>query len=215
MELQLTKKQLRDRPAAFNEFDGYFALIEIIESHSESKPDIAIETSKALIEGVCKAVFKYTKEELPNNLDLSALVKKAIKRLIELNGDISREFLSATGVVHKMGEVRNARGEVSHGRPLPKLVESSANYAKFIINFTDGLVSSLLHALFNLDMSVFDSGRKVIQYSDTENTDFNLWLDSEYQLKNEVSYSLALFDQNYEAYVEQLNIYRDSEGFEF
>ena len=58
----------------------YESLIQIIESYIHEKPDISIETCKALIESISKLILFITKQEsitAHNKTDLSVLTKKA------------------------------------------------------------------------------------------------------------------------------------------
>ena len=101
-----------------------------------------------------------------------------------------------------MGTLRNERGDISHGKSAPKLTSSSPQLAKLIVNTTDGLAAFLLDELFSLDLSDLDP----LQYED--NPVFNEYLEELSPLSSEISYSKALFDQDFVSYEEQLEDFK-------
>ena len=126
------------------------ALVEKIEENQDTNPDICIEACKALIEGVSKTVLEKTDNTLTrkeiNKLDFYPLYKKAIKKLDEaLSNSISEsenqfemEFCNRFAtVIQQLGEVRNSRSDISHGRAVPKERYSCPKFSRTIKGFTD------------------------------------------------------------------------------
>jgi len=176
-----------------------------IEENIEAEPDISVESCKSLLESIAKNILArldatYSEQEI-NDLDLSQLLKRAKGSLQEkLDGefDLIQRFIS---VAHHIAEIRNIRGEISHGKTFPKIERTSSQTAKTIKSFTDGFASYLLHLFFEIDLSY----QEPIKYED--NQDFNDFLDESLVLSG-VVYSKALYDQDYVAYQEQLEDYK-------
>jgi hypothetical protein len=139
-------------------------------------------------------------ERKVKNQDVTVIVKGAKDKLSEkIDGeyDLITRF---TNVLHHIAEIRNSRGEISHGKPLPMGERSSVQSAKSIKSFTDGFASYLLHLLLSIELPPPEK----ILYED--NPKFNSTLDEEYQL-GIISYSKALYEQDYVAYEEELENY--------
>ena len=205
--MTLTEQLINDCPARFSDFDYYYVILEKITENEYSNPDIAIESCKSLLEGLAKSILKHTDksyiEGKSSTADLSPLFKKAINALAERGANIEEQFTKATGnIIHQMGTLRNERGDISHGKSAPKLTSSSPQLAKLIVNTTDGLAAFLLDELFSLDLSDLDP----LQYED--NPVFNEYLEELSPLSSEISYSKALFDQDFVSYEEQLEDFK-------
>lgn len=180
-------------------------LIAEIEDNTKNNPDISIESCKSLLEAIAKNILlrmdaTYNEQQI-KKLDVHVLLKQVGTKLSEKNIRGEYDLISRlNSVVHRIAEIRNERGDISHGRTLPKSVRSSEHFARTIKSITDGFASYLLHLFFEIDLSY----KKPIRYED--NTDFNNQLDESNPLSG-VSYSKALFHQDYVAYVEDLETY--------
>jgi len=100
-------------------------------------------------------------------------------------------------MIARLGELRNERGDISHGKAVPKKYISSRESAKMIMHVTDSIVTYILKLFFSIDLSYKDE----IQYK--ANPEFNDFLDESYPIEG-IIFSEALFDQDNVAYVEQL-----------
>lgn len=107
-----------------------------------------------------------------------------------------------------IGKIRNDIGEVSHGKILPKSYSIDLNMAQIFSEIIDRFAYIILLMLLEIDLSYLQNYRY-------ENfPDFNEYLDDQYELPNGLSYSRALFEQDYDAYSEELDNYLDAQGIE-
>jgi len=190
----------------YPDFEYYLSIIEKIEDNVNTMPDITIEGCKALIDGILKTILKkmnVTYSESGRNADTtSQLLRKVFGQTPFKNSEIEDAFChNASVMVSRITEIRNARGDISHGKPVPKDDSSDKHLAEMISSVTDGIVYYILNIYFNADWSAFEQTK----YED--NPDFNELLDNENDLGGIVLYSKALFDQDLVSYEQQLNDY--------
>ncbi|EKE24928.1 MAG: hypothetical protein ACD_5C00354G0005 [uncultured bacterium] len=199
-----TRKIIDDNKDAFPEFQYYHNILDKIEENIEKMPDIAIESCKSLFEGTSKTILKFLGEnyqENGRNPDSSDnLVKKAINELSKYTSEFDPVFVQAAcGFVKRMSEIRNERGDISHGKSVPKNKNSDHNLSEMVSNVTDCTLSYILNVFFKSAIPNFEENN-YDKYSD-----FNEFLDNENEIG--ISYSKALFDQDIVAYRERLNNY--------
>ncbi len=173
----------------------YSSHLNIVEDYIEDKPDISIETCKALIEGISKLALYLLKQEplgSHSGEDLQTLFKRALKALQEGRGFSDIDLVNRMGsVVHYIGELRNEHGDIGHGRASLKDQVNDSDFAELIIGMTDSLCAYLLRRLDQLvEPELF--------YDD--NPSFNIYLDELNTLENGILYSKALFDQEFLTY---------------
>ncbi len=183
-------------------FDDYTKLVEIIEDNKNKTPDISIETCKTLLEGVSKTIILFlNKSENKNTLkklDFQPLVKKAFETLSNYDPEFEVDFVRRiASLVQIMAELRNNRGEVSHGHVYPKDEESNDVFAVLVIDVSDALLSYMLTSLHNIDLEAYEN----IPYD--KNPEFNEYLDELYPDIG-IKYSQALYDQDYIQYTQRL-----------
>jgi len=173
----------------------YLSHLEVVEDYIEEKPDISIETCKSIIEGISKLALHVLNQEPASperNEDISPLCKRALKELQKGKGfsdvDLGRRI---SGILHYLGELRNAHGDISHGRASLQEQVHDADFADFVIGITESLG---VYMLRRLDLLM----EPVIEYD--ANIDFNEWLDQIHIMPNDISYSMALFHQEPETY---------------
>ena len=185
-----------------HKLEYYDSHLTLIEAYIDEKPDISIETCKALIEGLSKlALHMLNQEPLESQKseDVQSLFKRALKELQKGRGFSDIDLVNRAGsVVHYIGELRNEHGDISHGRASLKDQVNDADFADFIIGITDSLCTYMLRRLDQL-------AEVELQYED--NPEFNAFLDEAYPLGNGVRYSKALFDQELETYEIELGDY--------
>jgi hypothetical protein len=195
-------------------------LLNHIDQQSSQCGDTLIECSKSFIEAIAKnTVLKlrpYESQKDINLWDLGSLFKKAkiaiceyssIENVMPIN-EIDKYFSALNQWIRFLGEMRNNIGEVSHGKILPKPFSIDLELAKIISEITDRLSYILLLMLLEIDLS------STLPYKYEDYPRFNLLLDEEYELPNRLSYSKALFEQDYDAYSEALDNFLDAEGIE-
>lgn len=172
----------------------YQSHLDLVEGYIDEKPDISIETCKALIEGISKLSLHLLNQEplVTKQEDLSPLVKRAFKTLQEGRGFSDMEVCKRfAGIIHYIGEVRNAHGDIGHGRPSLKEQVNDADFANLIVGVTDNVCAYMLRRLDHLV-------EQSIEYED--NPVFNAYLDEQNPFEGKISYSRALFDQEFETY---------------
>ena len=106
-------------------------------------------------------------------------------------------------MIDRLSELRNERGDISHGKAVPKKFVSNVETAKMVMRVTDSILTYILSAYFSIDLSYTEK----IAYED--NPEFNDILDESYCLEG-IVYSQALYDQDYDSYEEQLRDYLDN-----
>ena len=201
----------------------YKELLETIDSYVVEKPDITIETCKAVIEGLSKLVLmelEQTPASYLNNpeLKLSRLFKEArnaLKKHIDLSrnqiiyedgivdeyGSIPNvlEQLLNPEVVAKIGILRNEHGDISHGRTPLKLQVNDEDLAELIVGLTDNICSYMLRKFCQVKGDV-------LFYDD--HPEFNTYLDELNPMPGNVLFSKALFEQELETYEAELGDYK-------
>lgn len=182
-------------------------LLSEIEANIENEPDISIESCKSLLESIARNILSRLDptydEKSTRGIDPTALLKNAKDRLLEKSSENEEVLIvRLTSVVQVINELRNQRGDIAHGRNLPKKMRSSIQLAQAIKSFTDGFASYLLYLYFSIDLTYTEP----IKYED--NPDFNDYLDEENPIKGIVKYSKAFFDQDHVAYESELEEFR-------
>lgn len=205
--MQQTRDILKRHQSTHESFEYYYSIIEKVENNVSKNPDISIESSKSLIEGVCKTIVK--------NLD-SSMSEKVIEQMkctpvfskacecIDKHVGLEIDFIHrAASITARLAELRNERGDISHGKAVPKEYVSDVETAKMVMHVTDSILAYILKSFFSIDLSYKD----VIAYK--KNPEFNDFLDESSCFEG-VVYSKALYEQDYNSYEEQLRDYLDN-----
>lgn len=173
----------------------YQSHFDLIEDYIDEKPDITIETCKALIEGISKlSLHLLNQEPLDSHNDekFQFLVKRALTEIQKGRGFSDTDLCKRlSGVVHYIGEVRNEHCDIGHGRASLKDQVNDSDFADLVVGVTDNICTYMLRRLDIL-------AEKVIEYDD--HPEFNAFLDEQYQLPGKILYSKALFNQERETY---------------
>lgn len=191
----------------------YQSHLALVEDYIDEKPDISIETCKALIEGISKLSLHLligdpiAGKKVPvregstkkRDEEFQKLVKRALMELQKGRGYSDADMCNRLGsVVHYIGEIRNEHGDICHGRASLKEQVNDVNFAELVIAITDSICTYMLR---RLDLLV----EKPLEYED--NPDFNQFLDDQKPLPGKIRYSRALFDQELETYALELGDY--------
>ena len=203
--MKQTKDILKDLESRYTNIDYYQTIIQQIEENVDSNPDICIESCKALLEGLSKFIWKQIdltyNASIADKMDFHPVVRQAMTKLADYNEDIELDFVNKVNkLIVSIGEVRNKRGDISHGKLSPKEYFSDSQFAQLVMNITDNMLYYVLHSFSKVSLI------KEFEYED--NPEFNEWLDNENVIGN-LSYSKALFDQDQVAYEEELENYLD------
>jgi len=199
-----TREIINKNEEKFPEFIYYLSIIDKIEDNIFIMPDVSIESSKALIEGVSKTILKRidkTYTDKGSNESASSLLKRSLGALSDYYEDLDVAFTHfSCSFINRTCEIRNERADISHGRFSPKDINSDVYLSESVAHITDGIVSYILKIFFSIDWTCLDN----IKYEDNE--DFNDYLDEELELDG-IIYSKALFDQDPAYYKEKYNNY--------
>lgn len=205
--MDAVKNLLKLHKKSHSDFQYYQLHIDKIEENRSENPDIAIETCKSLIEGVSKTIL--------NNLDVTFdekrettgrnprsvqwFFKEALKKISENSEDFESGFVQASGqIINITQSIRTERGDISHGKSVPKLVESTPEFADMIVNMTNLIVSYTLKHYFEIDQ-VSDGE---LDYYSEKLEGYNTWLDDsqpDFPIAK-ATYSKVLYDNDYDEY---------------
>lgn len=219
--MESVKELIRENSAQHPEFEYYLPLIDKAERNSLDHPDICIEVCKSLLEGISKSIVErisdnHTRADLDKK-EVGPLVKLAVKQLKQHDDVIEDDFVTrCTSMAVALGTLRNARGDISHGRGVPKGEQSNDKLALLSMQMSSGLLHYMLEALFAIlgDKEVPVEVEEPEEALDLEvveyeaNPDFNAYLDEETPVPGRILYSLALYEQYYEDYLIQLSEYQ-------
>jgi len=193
----------------FEEFEYYYSIIEIAEESVNKKPDVTIDCCKSLLEGVSKSILirldnNYSKNnELVDRPSAIKLFDKSIKIISKYDNSLigkELDFLKKSkDLVDTIINIRNDRGEISHGKftPKPDEITSTSEFAVFVINLTDSIIAFMLKILFQIDIPKSSK----IEYDSKEMEAYNNWLDdnTDFPIKK-AKYSKLLFENDREEY---------------
>ena len=154
-----------------------------------------------------KSLNKGSKSETNN------LISHAAK-LLRKNDDIyERDFISKLSQIGKhINELRNARGDLSHGKCIPKELINDQDLSRLLREITESLARYLISSFFSFELEKSKEEaeeEQPIKYKD--NPEFNDLLDEEYPLDGKVIYSQALYELYYQDYKIQLQTYLDEQ----
>ena len=194
-----------------SDFRYYVPIIDKAESTEVDHPDICIECCTSLFQGVSKSIVyrldKTCDRKAFEALSLQRQVKKAFSCLKEHDDVLEEAFaVAAENLSRIAGEVRNARGDISHGRSTPKELRSDRSLSRLVLNVSEAVLRYMLASYFAIKPEM----PPIIEYEAIP--EFNTFLDSEFQLEGKPLYSLALYQQFYEDYRIQLTTFLDNAG---
>ncbi len=191
-----------------SEFRYYVPIIEKAEKNELQHPDITIECCVSLLQGISKTIvyrldhshdrIEYEKGKLKNQIRDALRCLAASDDLLEIGFPTA-----ALNLAQVAGELRNERGDISHGRATPKVLESDRSLARLVLSVTEALLRYMLASYFS------NRAEPNVQISYDEYPDFNDELDETFPLAGKPLYSRALYEQYYEDYFVQLSDFLD------
>jgi hypothetical protein len=202
--------ELIERHADENsELRYYIPIIEKAERNEVQHPDICIECCASLFQGVSKTIVNRldppSDRNAFDNASIGSQVKRALQCLAVGDGGVTEiDFpRRVESLVQIVGELRNQRGDISHGRAVPKELQSDRSLSRLVLNVTEPVIRYMLATYFALQPE-----RAIIPpYEDNEK--FNELLDEANDMPGKLSYSRSLYDQYPEDYVIRLKEYND------
>lgn len=185
----------------FPDFQYYLKHAKEIKNNEESHPDIAIECCTSLLQGLSKSIcYRLDPNQDRKTFEKAALehqVKTAFKLIGNTSDVVEIALPQACSTVARLaGELRNARGDISHGKAVPKDIQSDASLAKLALDVTEALSRYMLSHLILLSAPA-------VRYA--ENEEFNQWLDERGSPIGSTPYSLLLYRYDFDAYVAELD----------
>lgn len=206
--MKLTRQVIVNNMERFGDFQYYIDLHVVkIEENLAVYPDIAIEACKSLIEGVSKSILlrvdpTFDEEKATtgrNPKSVQQLFKMALEKVEELSEGFESGYIHSSGhIINMTQSMRTARGDISHGKSVPKQLSSTPVFAKLLADMTDLTIGYVLEHFFELEIDYRDRMR----YDAKDYVEYNTWLDGtveDFPIKT-VSYSLLLHEHDYEAY---------------
>lgn len=207
--------------ADFPEFEYYLPIISKAEKNEIPHPDISIECCNSLIQGISKTIILRLESDAEkkevDNCDTDKLVKRALK-CIAINDDVYEEDFvrRCVSLAFSISTLRNARGDISHGKSVPKALYSDMSLSRSITGMTSSLLTYTLSSFYAIDLQAREDEKpteELIDKDDSQeinyenNLEFNNYLDELNPLEGKPLYSLALYEQYIEDYEIQLSDY--------
>ena len=208
--MESVRSIIKENNEKYEHFSYYEIILDKIQENVIEHPDICIESCKSLIEGVSKTILitldsDITEREI-KSLDVMPLFRKATNKLAEFDEEIELDFATRScSLIQNFGEIRNQRGDISHGRAAPKTNFSTPKFSAFAMQITESLIFYMLDSFFRIELL----NEAELQYED--NSEYNLMLDETTPLAGRVRYSEALFYQDYPSYFQQLLNYNSEQ----
>ena len=197
----------------YPEFKEYIPLAQDAMKYVISQPDRSIEICKALFEGMSRTFILRLElnsdREAFKNMPFSEQVERAISALQRIEIVKPSPLSSIEEFIEMLRVTRNNRGDVSHGRPAPKLDKSNQLLAEYILQTSEAILRHMLHVFYERPGIISeDATDSDIDYE--ENQEFNNYLDDKYPLEgSKLNYSKALHETKYEDYINQLEDWKD------
>lgn len=206
-------KLIHDHSDSYPEFEECIPTIEEAVSHIDKRPDRAIENCKSLIEGFSRSfILRLKKGAVKGKLKKMSFtdqVESAVKNLqkIEEASSIASPLSTIDNFIVMLRDLRNRRGEICHGRAMPKDEYSDKDLAIYIMQTTETILCYMLKIFYNASSSKEDS-KDTTGFTYEQNNAFNNWLDEQYPLEDsKLIYSKALYDVASDDYREQFAIF--------
>lgn len=209
----------------FPDFGYYISIAKKAERNLSNQPDICIETCKSLLEGVSKSIIERldstTKREELDKKDVGPLIKQAARLLRKADNVIEDDFVTrCSSLAHALGTLRNERGDISHGKAVPKAASSNDRLSALCLSMTENVLFYMLDAFYSIPPEPEEPSQEIDEAVEVEpdlptvsyddNCDFNDWLDDKFPLpEGRLIYSSALYELYYEDYIIKLEEFRE------
>ena len=201
----------------FIHFDYYFFFVQEIEHyHKDIQTGSVIDCCNALLQSISKTIILHLDPKIErqslNKSSTQKLVKQATKLLQKNDDTYESDFTSRiSGLSDAISLLRNARGDISHGKAIPKELIDDQDLSRLMKEITESLSRYLLSSFFAHEL---DKEEKQIEELELEiddqlidyeaNPEFNDYLDEQYVYEGKLLYSQGLYTLYYEDYIIQL-----------
>ncbi|MEH1922224.1 MAG: abortive infection family protein, partial [Nostoc sp.] len=190
---------------------------------SEFVRNPGLDCCNSLLQSICKTIIT----QIDSKIEVKSLNKGAksetnnliseAAKLLQKNDDVyERDFISKLSQIGKhINELRNARGDLSHGKQIPKELLNDQDLPRLLREITESLSRYLISSFFSFALEKkskedFEIEEDVIRYED--NPEFNDLLDEEYPLDGKLLYSQGLHTLLYEDYEIRLQAFLDEQA---
>lgn len=180
-------------------FEHYRSHITTIVENIEDNPILSVELCKSSIEGVCVTILNDKSKNVPR--DFNQITSATLKALDIDNHPDSEHLKELTkrmsGVYHYISTIRNQCNFASHGQDIEHKIISK-DLAFFVVHLSNALLGFILHFYH-----ITKVHKEVDRWRYEDYPKFNEYLDELYEEQNlGISYLLAIFDQDIQAYKE-------------
>jgi len=220
----LVKRHIKEFPD-FQYYGAFAEFMSAIENyHQDLHTGISLDCCNSLLQSICKTIITQIDPKTEGKIlnkggrsETNNLISEAAK-LIQKNDDVhERNFISQLSQIGKhINELRNARGDLSHGKHIPKELLNDQDLSRLLREITESLSRYLISSFFIFTLEKqskqdIEIDKDQIRYE--ENSEFNDLLDEEYPLDGKLLYSQALYTLYYEDYNIRLQTFLDEQAF--
>ena len=217
----LVKRHIKEFPD-FQYYGAFAEFISAIENyHQDLHTGVSLDCCNSLLQSICKTIITQIDTEIEGKSlnkgaksETNNLISEAAK-LLQKNDDLyERNFISQLSQIGKhINELRNARGDLSHGKHIPKELLNDQDLSRLLREITESLSRYLISSFFSFKLEQFkkepEIEKDLIRYED--NPEFNEFLDEDYPYEGKLLYSQALYTLYYEDYEIQLQAFLDEQ----
>ena len=187
---------IRAHSSRYPDFEEYIPNIKEAVANVSVRPDRCIENCKALFEGISRSIIlrldASTDRKKVEKIQFCALVCTAINEVQKIETVSPSPLSSIMPFIEMLRKIRNERGDVSHGRPAPKIDVSGRRLAEYILRMSETNLHYMLEVFYDVqEIKVEAAYAPPLLYDD--NPDFNNWLDERNDPRGKFPYSLCLF----------------------
>lgn len=209
IDMLMLSQIINSKKGAELNFVEHLKIVELIEQNKEKNPDVSIETCKALVEGISKKILMFLDKSQNKKtivkLNFPDLFRKTLDKILEFDSAFEVDFTERScSIIGRLAQIRNDRGEISHGKSYPKDEESNPVLADLVIKTTEAVLTYVLHSFYSIDLT------QHLPIAYEANPGFNSYLDELYSDIG-IVYSKALYDQDYIQYNQSLIDYNSAE----
>jgi len=174
----LVKRHIKEFPD-FQYYGAFAEFISAIENyHQDLHTGVSLDCCNSLLQSICKTIITQIDPKTQGKIlnkgarsETNNLISEAAK-LLQKNDDIyERDFISKLSQIGKhINELRNARGDFSHGKHIPKELLNDQDLSRLLREITESLSRYLISSFFSFKLEQFKEEPEVeedlIRYED-------------------------------------------------